>query len=318
MKILITGSTGMCGKNILEHSDAKLYNFLTPSSSELDLLDNNATRLYLDKESPDLIIHTAGLVAGIQFNIKNPVRALVDNAYIGLNLINSAKECDIPNLINLGSSCMYPRNGKNPLSESQVLAGELEPTNEGYAIAKCLSTRLCEYICQEDPSKLYKTIIPCNLYGRHDTFSLGFSHMIPAAIQKIHQAKIDNINDVEIWGDGLTRREFMSASDLADFIFYCINNFKNMPQNINCGLGYDYTINEYYKAAAKVIGYEGGFSNNLDKPVGMKQKLVDVTLLNQFGWKHKNSLEEGLKVAYEYYLSDESKKIQKKRKDAFI
>ena len=308
----------MCGKNILEHPDAKKFNILTPTSSELDLLDNKAIESYLSKYQPDLIIHSAGLVAGIQFNIKNPVRALVDNSYIALNLINTARYFGIKRLINLGSSCMYPRDGKNPLAEHQILSGELEPTNEGYAIAKCLSTRLCEYIVKEDKSKLYKTIIPCNLYGRHDTFSLGFSHMIPAAIQKIHKAKMEGLNDVEIWGDGLTRREFMSASDLADFTFYCVKNFEKMPQNINCGLGYDFTIKEYYMAVAKVIGYEGEFSYNLNKPAGMKQKLVDVKLLNKFGWKHKYSLEAGLEIAYDFYLSDERKLKRKKRKDEFI
>lgn len=308
----------MCGRNILENAKSQNFKILSPSSDELDLLNKKDILKYLKENNPDFVIHTAGLVAGIQFNIKNPVRALVDNTYIGLNLINSAKQHGVKNLINLGSSCMYPRLGKNPLAEDQILSGELEPTNEGYAISKVLSTRLCEYINKEDSSMLYKTLIPCNLYGRFDTFSLGFSHMIPAAIQKIHNASSSKSNRVEIWGDGLTRREFMSATDLADLVFYCIENFEQMPQNLNAGLGYDYSINEYYKSAATIIGYEGNFYHNLDKPVGMKQKLVDVKLLKEFGWEHKLSLEEGLKIAYEFYLSDANRVQSPKRKDKFI
>lgn len=319
MKILLTGGTGMCGQNILEHSKAEEHKILSPTSDELDLLNVGSIKDYLSEHRPDLIVHTAGLVAGIQFNIKNPVRALTDNSYIALNLIKTAQDVGIENLINLGSSCMYPRLGKNPLDESQILTGELEPTNEGYAIAKILSTRLCEYIVKEDPQKRYKTLIPCNLYGRHDTFSLNFSHMIPAAIQKMHTAKLGNMNSVEIWGDGLTRREFMSASDLADLVFYSIDNFNDMPQNLNAGLGVDYSINEYYRAAAEVIGYDGAFQHNLERPVGMKQKLVDVKLLRKFGWKNKRSLHEGLEIAYQFYLEDlQSGVVRAKRKDAFI
>ncbi len=317
MKILITGGTGMCGKNILENPEISKMDILSPSSHELDLLDYEKTLNYLRENKPDFIVHTAGLVAGIQFNIKNPVRALVDNTYIGLNIINASNKVGINKFLNFGSSCMYPRHGKNPLKEDQILKGELEPTNEGYAIAKVLSTRLCEYINFENKERQYKTLIPCNLYGRHDTFNKKFSHMIPAAIQKIHEAKTQNNTEVEIWGDGTTRREFMSATDLADLVYYCIDNFHKMPQNLNAGLGLDYTISEYYGVAAKVVGFEGNFVHNLDKPVGMKQKLVDVEALRKFGWKNKLSLEEGLKIAYDFFLNDyrEGKVM---RKDIFI
>ena len=317
MKVLLTGGTGMCGRNILEHSSVKDFDFLSPKRGELDLLNIENVKDYLSDNKPNFIVHTAGLVAGIQFNIKNPTRALVDNTYIGLNLISSANDVGIKNVLNLGSSCMYPRFGINPLSESQILQGELEPTNEGYALAKILSTRLCEYISQENQNVNYKTLIPCNLYGRYDTFSLKFSHMIPAAIEKIHDAKITGSRKVEIWGDGKTRREFMSAGDLADLVFYCIRNFEKMPQNLNAGLGHDYTIDEYYRAVADVIGFEGEFFHNTTRPVGMKQKLVDVEKLRKFGWQHKISLSKGLEVAYQYYI--ESKNIKTVRsKDEFI
>jgi len=304
MKILLTGASGMCGRNILDHHCAKKYDILSPSSSELNLLEIDRIREYLLQKKPDLIIHTAGLVAGIMFNVKHSVNALVDNAYIGLNLINTAKEMRVPRLLNLASSCMYPRYGKNPLRETEILKGELEPTNEGYGLAKIMSTRLCEYICRDEFKLEYKTLIPCNLFGRHDTFAQEFSHMIPSAIRKLHHATLHKEEKVEIWGDGEARREFMSASDLADLVFYCLENFENMPQNLNAGLGHDYSINDYYKAAAKVVGFKGAFEYNLSKPVGMKQKLVDVSLLREFGWEHNLSLDEGLAEAYSFYRDE--------------
>ncbi|MDA8982570.1 NAD-dependent epimerase/dehydratase family protein, partial [Gammaproteobacteria bacterium] len=239
--------------------------------------------------------------------------------YMGLNLISTASDLGVPKLINLASSCMYPRFGVNPLAETQILQGELEPTNEGYGLAKILSTRLCEYINHENKDLSYKTLIPCNLYGRYDTFSLEFSHMIPAAIEKIHSAFLDSSNPVNIWGDGEARREFMSASDLADLVFYCVNNYDSMPQNLNAGLGHDYTINEYYDSVAAVIGYQGKFLHDLSKPVGMKRKLVDVHKLRDFGWEHKMSLQSGLKQAYDYFLEHKATpSLSPRAKDAFI
>ena len=168
---------------------------------------------------PDLIIHSAGLVGGIEANIKNPVDFLLKNTDMGINVISSAASLGIKNLINLGSSCMYPREASNPLTEDLILKGELEPTNEGYALAKIVAARLCEYINRQGLEKNYKTLIPCNLYGRHDKFSKTNSHLIPAVIRKIHEAKIAGSRTVTIWGDGSARREFMNAADLADFIF---------------------------------------------------------------------------------------------------
>lgn len=301
MKILITGASGMVGQNILEHIDAFNYELLTPNSRILDLLELSCVKEYLDENKPDMIIHAAGVVGGIQANMAEPVKFLTENMYMGLNIIMSAKQAGIKNFLNLSSSCMYPRDMKNPLSEELILKGELEPTNEGYALAKITSTRLCEFINHEDPSFLYKTVIPCNLYGRHDKFEPQNSHMIPAVISKIAEAKEQALESIDIWGDGLARREFMYAGDLADFIFYAIKNFKRMPQNINVGLGHDYKINEYYEKVASVIGFNGVFTHDLSKPVGMRQKLIDDTKLKEFGWQYKTSLKEGLFKTYEYY-----------------
>ena len=291
----------MVGKNILEHSKKNKYSFLSPSIKELNLLDYNAVNKFIKINKPDFIIHAAGKVGGIQANIAEPVSFLLDNIDMGRNIIIAARNNSIKNLLNLGSSCMYPRNLEKPLSEDLILSGELEPTNEGYAIAKVMTTRLCEYIMKEDHNKNYKTIIPCNLYGKYDKFDPKNSHMIPAVIQKIYKAKDLGKVEVEVWGDGLARREFMYVEDLADFIFYAIPNFKQMPQNINVGLGKDYTINEYYKSIADIIGYKGSFVHDLSKPIGMKQKLIDNNKLKEFGWCHKTSLKEGLKKTYEFY-----------------
>lgn len=304
MRILITGGNGMVGKNILEHHKTSNYEIFAPSSSELNLRDYNSVNNYIAKNKPEIIIHTAGLVGGIQANISRPVDFLVFNLDMGRNIIMASKENGVKYFLNMASSCMYPREGQNPLKEDLILKGELEPTNEGYAIAKVVATRLCEYIVKENPSLQYKTVIPCNLYGKHDKFSPENSHMIPAVIKKIYEAKQNNAKDIDIWGDGLARREFMYTGDLADFVFYALENFEKMPQNINVGLGFDYTIIEYYQAIADVIGFKGKFIYDLTKPIGMRQKLIDDSKLKQFGWKHQTTLLQGIKKTLDYFKSE--------------
>lgn len=291
----------MVGRNIVEYKESKAYKLLTPSSKELNLLDRIVVDNYLKKHSPDIVIHCAGRVGGIQANIANPVNFLVENTQMGLNIILASQESKIKQFINLSSSCMYPREAINPLSEELILQGELEFTNEGYALSKITSTRLCEYINREDSSFHYKTVIPCNLYGKYDKFDSKHSHMLPAVIKKIDEAKNNKQDTLDIWGDGTVKREFMYAEDLADFIYYALKNFDKMPQNINVGLGMDYTINEYYQLIAKVIGYKGKFVHDLSKPIGMKQKLIDDSKLTEFGWEHKTSLENGIQKIYDYY-----------------
>lgn len=298
----------MVGKNILEHPKANDHVFLSPSSKELDLQVFERLNEYIRLHQPDLIIHAAGRVGGIQANMAAPVNFLVENLEMGKNIVLAAQKNNISKVLNLGSSCMYPRNAMNPLKEELVLKGELEPTNEGYAIAKIVTAKLCEYIQNEDKSKEYKTIIPCNLYGRHDKFDPKHSHMIPAVIKKIFEAKESGKAEIDIWGDGTVRREFMYAGDLADFIFEAIKNYDQLPQYLNVGLGFDYTIREYYETIAEVVGYKGKFFYDTSKPVGMKQKLIDDTRLKEFGWEHKTSLKEGIKKAFTFYknsLTDE-------------
>lgn len=304
MKLLITGGNGMVGKNILEHEKASNYKILAPSSSELNLRHFDSVDNYIKKHKPDIIIHAAGLVGGIQANMARPVDFLVYNLDMGRNIIMAAKENGVKYFLNMASSCMYPREAQNPLQEELILKGELEPTNEGYAIAKVVATRLCEYIVKENPELQYKTVIPCNLYGKYDKFSPEHSHMVPAVIKKIYEAKQNNATEIDIWGDGLARREFMYTGDLADFVFYALDHFEKMPQNINVGLGFDYTINEYYEAIAEAVGFTGKFVHDLSKPIGMKQKLIDDSKLKHFDWKHQTSLKEGIKHTLDYFKTE--------------
>ncbi|MES2686036.1 MAG: GDP-L-fucose synthase [Pseudomonadota bacterium] len=303
-RIFLTGGGGMVGRNILEHPLASQWDFVAPSSRELDLADFDATRRFLAEYRPDAVIHCAGLVGGIQANIARPVDFLVVNVDLGRNVIMAAREAGVQKLLNLASSCMYPREAPNPLNEELILRGELEPTNEGYAIAKIFATRLCEYISRETPEKQYKTLIPCNLYGRHDKFEPKHSHLIPAIIHKIHQAKTAGLPSVEIWGDGTARREFMYAGDLSDAVLHALADFDSLPGMLNIGLGHDHSINDYYRTAAEVIGWTGEFVHDTSRPVGMKQKLVDIGRQRDWGWKASTTLSEGIEKAYQFYLQD--------------
>ena len=302
MKVLVTGGSGMVGRNFLEHPAAKELEILAPSSRELDLRCFDKILAYLSAAQPDLVIHMAGTVGGIQANIQEPVRFLVDNLDMGRNLVMAAREAGIRKFINLGSSCMYPRDVERPLTEDMVLTGELEPTNEGYALAKIVTARLCEYISRETPQFSYKTLIPCNLYGRWDKFDPAHSHLIAAVIHKLHQAKEDGSGQVAIWGDGMARREFLYAADFAEFLHQAVRRFDDLPALMNVGWGRDHTIREYYETIRDVVGCQVEFTFDLTKPVGMKQKLTDVSRLKAWGWQPLTSLREGLAAAYQYYL----------------
>jgi GDP-L-fucose synthase len=294
----------MVGQNILEHPDISRYDMLTPTRAELDLSDYGQVENYLHDHQPDMVIHAAGRVGGIQANLAAPVDFLVANMDMGRNIVMAARTVGIKKLLNLGSSCMYPRDAINPLSEDLILRGQLEPSNEGYALAKVVTMRLCEYIQREDAQFEYKTLIPCNLYGRHDKFNPKHSHLIPAIIHKIHQAIARNQASVEIWGDGMARREFMYAGDLADAVLCSIEKFDSLPYTMNIGLGHDYTINEYYQITAEVLGYDGLFVHDVSKPVGMARKLVSTDKQTAWGWTAQTRLSEGIRKTVEFYCKD--------------
>jgi GDP-L-fucose synthase len=304
IRVLLTGGGGMVGRNILEHPNRHNFEFLAPRSDELDLRDFDAINSYLRAFTPDIVIHAAGKVGGIQANIREPVGFLMDNLDMGRNIIWASYKFGIDRIINLGSSCMYPRNHTEALREELVLTGQLEPTNEGYALAKIVTARLCDYIMREDSRCQYKTLIPCNIYGRYDKFDPAQSHLLPAIISKVHHAKLVGQESVEIWGDGTARREFMYAGDLADVLLRAITNFDTLPSCMNVGLGFDYTINEYYQAAAEVLGYTGGFIHDIGKPVGMARKLVCVERQTAWGWSARHDLHEGIERTYAYFLKD--------------
>lgn len=298
--VFLTGSTGMVGKNTLEKLKVKGYTVLNPSRSELDLTNQSEVRSYFRSNKIDIVIHAAGLVGGIQANINSPFSFLSINAEIALNVINGAISSNVQKLINLGSSCMYPKGCSGTLSEEMILSGPLEPTNEGYALAKIMAYKLCCY-AQFEHGLSYKTLIPCNLFGKYDNFHPTRSHMIPSVIRKIHYAKRSN-KPVEIWGLGNVRREFMFVEDLVDFILLSIIKYEQLPPIMNVGIGTDFTIKEYYEIISEVIGYSGTFIHDLKKPEGMNKKLCSIKRQNEIGWAPKHSLKEGIEKTYKFYL----------------
>ncbi len=322
MKILLTGGNGMVGRNILEHPAAKNHEIWAPSRSQLDLLDFVKTCEVVGDFKPEMIIHTAGLVGGIKANMDNLFDFMMDNITMGLNVVKAAKLSGVTKMINLGSTCMYPAAAPQPLKEEYLFTGPLEPTNEGYAIAKTAVQRACQFASKEKNVQ-YKTFIPCNLFGRWDHYDPEKSHLLPAVIRKTHLAKVSKNWDIEIWGTGTPRREFMDAADLADFIFYSIDIFDKVPDVINVSPGMDLSISEIYSSIADVIiepedRNKIKFSFKTDKPDGMMRKLSDITRQSILGWKPKTRFEDSIKKAYEFFMENEILKTDSKQKCALV
>lgn len=301
MKVLLTGANGMVGRNALAHFNASKYEILAPSRRELDLMHYDSVVDFLRLNKPDFIVHAAGKVGGIKANIEDPYAFLLENVTLGSNIIRAAKECGVKKLLNLGSSCIYPRDGITSLKESDILAGPLEPTNEGYALSKIIAIRACEYISQQFDQFSYKTIIPCNLYGPFDKFEGNSAHLIPAIITKVHSAVCNGHKTIEIWGDGSARREFMFSADLGGLIWKACSQFDSMPQTMNAGIGRDYSVKEYYEIAASVIGFEGSFEFDTSQPVGIAQKLTSTKKAQAWGWSPVTDLRTGIAKTYEFY-----------------
>jgi len=303
MKILVTGASGMVGRNLLADPRAAAHDILGPTRGELDLRDKVACEAWLARGRPDLVIHLAAVAGGIQANIDHPARFLVDNLAIGVNLLTAARAAGVGRLINLGSSCMYPRDLPGTLTEDQLLTGPLEPTNEGYALAKIAAWKLCQAMNRETPGLRYVTLIPPNLYGAHDRYDPVWSHLVAAAILKIDMAQREGRREVEIWGDGAARREFLFAADLADFIWRHLGRLGDLPETMNVGFGVDLTVTQYYHAAARALGYDGAFIHDINKPTGMRRKLLDVSAQRRLGWDPPTGLTAGVAAAVEDYRS---------------
>ncbi|MFT4149746.1 MAG: GDP-L-fucose synthase [Paracoccaceae bacterium] len=301
-RLLITGARGMVGRNLREHPLAAEWEILAPGSDVLDLRDAQAVQDYLSETRPDAVVHAAGRVGGIQANMAHPVAFLEENIAMGRSVVLGAWKAGVRRLINLASTCMYPAATGGVLTEDLILSGPLEPTNEGYALAKIMTMRLCEYIRREDPEAQFKTLIPCNLYGRHDKFDPKHSHLVPAIIHKVHLARQNGEGEVEIWGDGTARREFLYAGDLAGAVLRALAGIEALPDLMNIGVGTDHSINDYYATVARIIGWQGRFVHDLTRPVGMRQKLSSTLRQQEWGWQPPTTLDEGIAKTYAFYL----------------
>ncbi len=302
MKILLTGGRGMVGMNVLQHPRAAHHEWHAPSRQELNLLDASAVLAAIERIQPDVIVHAAGKVGGIEANRADPWGFMVENVTIGLNVVTAARKAGVRKLVNLASSCIYPANHTVHLTEDMLLTGALEPTNEAYAVAKIAVLKLCAYAREAQSGLEYKSIIPCNIFGPYDNFHPVRAHLLPAIIRKVHEARESSSQTVEIWGDGSARREFMYAGDLADAIIEGCERYDEMPSLMNVGTGVDYSILEYYEAARHVLGWEGDFTFDLSRPTGMKRKVVDVSLQTSWGWRPQVSLDEGIARTYQSFL----------------
>ncbi|WP_338874280.1 GDP-L-fucose synthase [Spirosoma sp. SC4-14] len=303
-RIYVAGHRGMVGSAITRKLHAEGYeNIITRTSSELDLRNQAAVIDFFTEEKPDYVFLAAAKVGGILANNIYRAEFLYDNLMIEANIIHSAYETGVKKLLFLGSSCIYPKLAPQPLKEDYLLSGYLEPTNEPYAIAKITGIKLCEayrnqYGCN------FISAMPTNLYGPNDNYDLQGSHVLPALIRKFHEAKINNLPSVEVWGTGSPRREFLHADDLADACFYLMQQY-NDELFVNIGTGEDVTIRELAEMVKETVGFEGELRWNTEKPDGTPRKLMDVSRLHAMGWKHATELKEGLERTYQDFLANE-------------
>ena len=301
-KIYIAGHNGLVGSRIYKkYRDEGDKNLLTRTKEELDLRDQGAVEQFFKKEKPEFVILAAAKVGGIMANMTHQADFLYDNLAIQNNVIWYSHVHEVKKLMFLGSSCIYPRGCPQPMKEEYFMTGPVEPTNEGYAIAKIAGLKLCEKINNQYKNN-FISIMPCNVYGVGEKFDLQNSHVLAALIQKMVTAKEENVKSVEVWGTGEPRREFMYVDDLADAAFFLMERYDD-PQFINVGTGVDYSIREYAEVIKKLVGFKGKLVFNTSKPDGMPRKLLDITRLFGMGWKPKVSLEEGLRKTLDWWLT---------------
>jgi len=298
-RIYVAGHTGMAGSAIVRKL-GKTCTILTAEHRELDLTQQEATERWLSAARPDVVVVAAGRVGGIMANNNYPVDFLADNLAIGLNLIRASYLVSVKKLLFLGSSCVYPKYAKQPISEDQLLTGELEPTNEWYAIAKIAGIKLCEAYRRQHGCD-FISVMPTNLYGPGDNYHPENSHVVAALIRRFHEGKVGGAPTVTVWGTGTPRREFLYVDDFADACAYLLKNYSG-AQFINVGTGKDVSIAEFADIVADVVGYRGKIIFDPSKPDGAPRKLLDISLLSSFGWTAEVPLREGLQKAYANFL----------------
>jgi GDP-L-fucose synthase len=302
-KIYIAGHRGMVGSAVWDClNEAGYSNLIGKTSNELDLRNQQAVSDFFDVEKPEIVIDSAARVGGILANNNFPYQFLMENMQIQNNLIDSALKTNLTKFIFLGSSCIYPKFAPQPLKEEYLLTDSLEPTNEWYALAKITGVKLCDAI-RKQFGKDFVSLMPTNLYGERDNFDLETSHVLPAMIRKFHDAKINNIDHVILWGSGTPMREFLHVKDLAKAVLFSIENKMN-DSLYNVGTGVDLTISELALMVKEVVGYQGKIVWDSSKPDGTPRKLMDVSKLKKIGWNSEIDLGKGLSMTYQWFLDN--------------
>ncbi len=299
-KIFVAGHRGLVGSAIVRNLQSKGYNNLvTRTHAELDLKDQAGVFAFFEKEKPDVVVLAAAKVGGINANNTAPAEFAYENMQIQCNVIHAAHVNKVKKLLFLGSTCIYPRMAPQPIPEDALLTGPLEETNEAYAIAKISGLEMCKFYKRQYGDD-FISCMPTNLYGPYDNYDLSGSHVLPAMIRKFHEAKANNDPSVELWGTGSPLREFLYVDDMADACVFLLENYSG-EQHVNIGTGKELTIKELAGIVKKTVGYEGEIIWNKDMPDGTPRKLTDVKKLHELGWMHKVDLDEGVKLAYEWF-----------------
>lgn len=304
IKIYVAGHTGLVGSAVVRELKRKGYtNLVLRTHNEMELTDEKAVADFFEQEKPDWVIQAAAKVGGILGNNTYPVEFLLENLKIQNNIIENSYKNNVKKLLFLGSSCIYPRETPQPMKEEHLLSGYLEKTNEGYALAKICGIKLCNYYNREYGTN-YISVMPCNLYGINDDYHPQNAHVIPMLIKRFHDAKVNNLNEIEIWGTGTPRREFLLSDDLAEAIVYLMENknAQDIGEFINIGYGSDITIKETAELIKQTVGYQGEIKLDTTKPDGTMLKLMDSSKINNLGWYPKTKFEDGLKIAYSDFL----------------
>ncbi len=302
-KIYVAGHRGLVGSAILRKLEKEGYeNLVIRTSKELDLREKQQVDAFFETEKPEFVFLAAAKVGGIVANNEFPADFIRDNLMIQTNVIDASYRNQVEKLLFLGSTCIYPKLAPQPLKEEYLLTGPLEPTNDAYALAKIAGIKMCQSYNKQYGTN-YISAMPTNLYGENDNFDLQSSHVMPALIRKFHEAKLSNQSSVEVWGTGTPKREFLYSDDLADACVYLMNHY-NGDEIINIGVGEDVSIKELAETVQRVVGFEGELKFDTTKPDGTPRKLVDTTKINQLGWKADVKLEDGISLAYEWFLNN--------------